>query len=56
MSGRDYLQLNPHQQSPAYLFVDQQGQLQAAGLIDDDNWLAFVAQLQDINMTAEQAA
>lgn len=56
MSGRDYLQLNPHQQSPAYLFVDQQGQLQAAGLIDDDNWLAFVAQLQDINTTAEQAA
>lgn len=56
MSGRDYLQLNPLQQSPAYLFVDQQGQIQAAGLIDDDNWLAFVAQLQDINITAEQAA
>lgn len=56
MTSRDYLQLNPLQLSPAYLFVDQQGQVQAAGMIDDDNWLAFEAQLQDIHPDAEQAA
>lgn len=56
MPGRDYLQLNPHQQSPAYLFIDQQGELQAAGLIDDENWLAFIEQLQDVATTSEQAA
>lgn len=56
MTSRAYLQLNPLQLSPAYLFVDQQGQVQAAGMIDDDNWLAFEAQLQDIHPDEEQAA
>lgn len=42
----DYLQLNPQQISPAYLFIDQQGQVEATGLIGDENWLLFCEQLQ----------
>lgn len=42
---RDYARLNPLGASPAYLFVDHTGRLQASGLIGDDNWQALCAQL-----------
>lgn len=40
-----YRTLNPNKASPAYLFVNHEGVLEASGLIGDDDWLALQAQL-----------
>lgn len=45
---QDYLLINPQQMSPAYVFIDQQGQVEASGLIGDENWLQFCEQLHSI--------
>ena len=42
---RDYRRLNPLMSSPSYVFVNEQGQVEAAGLIGDEDWLALVGQL-----------
>lgn len=42
---RDYRHVNPLMSSPAYVFVNSQGRVEAAGLIGDDDWLALVGQL-----------
>lgn len=52
----DYLQLNPQQISPAYLFIDQQGQVEATGLIGDENWLLFCEQVQMMADTQQDVA
>ncbi len=54
---RDYQMLNPTLASPAYLMVNHEGVLEAAGMIGDDNWLALCAQLADgVAGRAETAA
>lgn len=50
----DYKKLNPRLASPAYLFVDHTGRIEAAGLIGDDNWHSLGAQL--IHGEAEEEA
>lgn len=52
---RDYKLLNATLASPAYLMVDHQGVLEAAGMIGDDNWLSLRDQLAD-SVTAEPEA
>lgn len=42
---RDYQSLNPRLASPAYLFVNHQGGIEAAGLIGDENWQSLAEQL-----------
>lgn len=42
---RDYRRVNPLMSSPSYVFVNYQGQVEAAGLIGDEDWLALVGQL-----------
>lgn len=48
---RDYKRINPTLLSPAYLFVDHEGSVEAAGFIGDENWTALQYQL-----TEERAA
>lgn len=52
----DYLQLNPQQMSPAYLFVDQQGVVEATGLIGDETWMQFCEQLQTLSNIQQNVA
>lgn len=42
---RDYQRINPNLLSPAYLFVDHEGSVEAAGFIGDDNWTSLRCQL-----------
>lgn len=53
---RDYKLLNPTLASPAYLMVDHQGVLEAAGMIGDDNWQDLRAQLADSVVGSAEAA
>lgn len=55
LGRQDYRLLNPLRASPAYLFVDHEGTIDAAGLIGDDNWRALERQLLDGD-GAERAA
>ncbi|ELX08335.1 hypothetical protein Jab_2c03810 [Janthinobacterium sp. HH01] len=48
VSGRRYARLNPAMQAPYYMFVGPSGDLQAAGLIGDDDWLSLRAQLEEV--------
>ena len=41
----DYRLVNPLRASPAYLFVDRHGSIEATGLIGDADWLALERQL-----------
>lgn len=45
LAGADYRCLNPLRASPAYLFVNHEGTIDAAGLIGDADWRAFERQL-----------
>ena len=56
LNRRDYQLLNPTGASPAYLFVDHAGILEARGFIGDENWLALRAQLLDGQTMASEAA
>ena len=41
-----YDYLNPQAASPYYLFIDAENTLQAQGMIGDENWTNFIAQLE----------
>ncbi|WP_313166404.1 hypothetical protein [Massilia oculi] len=45
LARADYRLLNPLRASPAYLFVDRLGTIEAAGLIGDADWRALERQL-----------
>lgn len=45
VSPHDYKLLNARVLSPAYLFVNHDGVVEASGLIGDENWLGLRAQL-----------
>jgi hypothetical protein len=51
----DYKKLNPRLASPAYLFVNHEGSIEAAGLIGDDNWQSLCAQLAPAAIGEEAA-
>jgi hypothetical protein len=51
-----YKALNPMLQTPNYAFVGASGEVEATGMIGDDNWLAFQAQLDESANTDELAA
>lgn len=42
-----YRRLNPRLMSPAYLFVGHDGIVQAGGMIGDDDWRSFCAQMDE---------
>lgn len=52
----DYLQLNPQQMSPAYVFIDHLGRVEASGLIGDENWMLFCNQLLESSDTQQSVA
>ena len=56
VNKHDYKILNPTQTSPYYLFIDHAGCLEAGGLIGDDNWLSFCAQMDDMKIAIGAAA
>lgn len=39
--------LNPNATSPFYVFIDHEGAVQARNIIGDENWKAFVEQIND---------
>jgi len=55
LARQDYRLVNPLRASPAYLFVNHDGTIDAAGLIGDVDWLALERQLAGGD-TAERAA
>ncbi|PHV08474.1 hypothetical protein CSQ96_02630 [Janthinobacterium sp. BJB412] len=52
VGAKPYRRLNPSLASPAYLFVDEHGALQAGGLVGDDDWLSFAAQMRELDADA----
>ena len=42
-----YYYLNPQNASPFYMFIDAENTLQASGMIGDENWGNFIAQLDE---------
>lgn len=52
----DYKRLNPRLASPAYLFVNHEGGIEAAGLIGDENWLGLVEQLSQAEAATMETA
>jgi len=55
LGAHDYRLLNPTMASPAYLFIDHEGAIEAAGLIGDQHWRALERQLAG-DAIGEQAA
>ncbi|MEW6372119.1 MAG: hypothetical protein AB1584_14380 [Pseudomonadota bacterium] len=49
---KDYKRLNPRLASPAYMFINHEGLIEAAGLIGDENWQSLVEQLAQADMEA----
>lgn len=41
----DYKAINPLEISPAYLFVNEQSEIEGQGMVDDENWHYFEQQL-----------
>lgn len=56
VNRRDYLALNPLLATPAYLFVDDAGTLEAAGIVGDENWLGLCQQLSPADLPDEEVA
>jgi hypothetical protein len=52
----DYKKLNPRLASPAYLFVNHEGKVEASGLIGDDDWHSLCTQLAQPDLEEEAAA
>lgn len=50
MESKARRKLNPLDASPFYLFVDGQQTLQACGMLGDENWQSFQAQMHEIEM------
>lgn len=53
---RDYRLLNPQFTAPAYLFVDHDGTVQAAGLVGDADWQGLREQLSGVAVVEVEAA
>lgn len=51
LSKKDYKALNPRMSSPFYLFIDHLGRLEAGGMIGDEDWLSFIAQINELKTT-----
>ena len=49
LSQGDYLNLNPRQISPAYMFVNEQNEIEAQGMIDDENWQYFYQNIINVS-------
>lgn len=49
LSRVDYLSLNPRQISPAYMFVNEQNEIEAQGMIDDENWQYFYQNIINVS-------
>lgn len=47
-----YRQLNVRYASPSYLFIGHDGMVQAQGMIGDDDWMSFCAQMDDARQAA----
>jgi len=47
VSTKGYQALNPTMTSPYYVFLDEQARVQAGGIIGDENWSSFQAQLEE---------
>ena len=47
LKRKPYLALNPTRLSPAYLFINHLGFVEAEGMIGDENWLSFCQQLSE---------
>lgn len=56
VSAADYEMLNPLMSSPSYLFVSQDGALDARGMIGDDDWRSFCEQMDEVRMAQEASA
>nr|WP_255522886.1 redoxin domain-containing protein [Rugamonas sp. CCM 8940] len=56
VAAKAYRRLNPQLSSPAYLFIDEHGALQAGGLVGDEDWFSFVEQMRDVDADADAAA
>ena len=41
----DYKSVNPHEISPAYLFINENSEVEGQGMIDDENWRYFKQQI-----------
>lgn len=48
VSSKQYKQLNPSISTPYYLFIDHLNQLQAGGVIGDEDWLSFSEQMSEV--------
>ena len=47
-----YRRLNPRLMSPAYVFVGHDGIVQASGMVGDDDWRSFCAQMDEARQLA----
>lgn len=56
VSRQDYLALNPIMATPGYLFADEDGIVEAAGMIGDDDWQSLCGQLEAEPISDEAAA
>lgn len=45
LSLDDYLRLNAHQISPAYLFINEESEIEGQGMIGDEDWNFFASQI-----------
>lgn len=45
LNFEDYKAINPQEISPAYLFVNEQREVEGQGMVDDENWHYFEQQL-----------
>ncbi|MBV1776486.1 redoxin domain-containing protein [Burkholderiaceae bacterium DAT-1] len=54
LTAADYRILNPALLSPAYIFINGEGRIEARGMLDDDNWHAFVQQLTQTRTEPQQ--
>jgi thiol-disulfide isomerase/thioredoxin len=48
LKEENYREINSKLMSPYYLFIDHARLLQAEGMIGDDNWCAFLTQIEEL--------
>ncbi len=48
VDNKSYKQINPTLSTPYYLFVNHLNQLEAGGVIGDEDWLSFIEQMDEI--------
>jgi thiol-disulfide isomerase/thioredoxin len=49
LKEENYREINSKLMSPYYLFIDHARLLQAEGMIGDDNWCAFLTQIEELD-------